>query len=98
MGANGDQDPPLLQRVFWALIEGATATALLVAGGKDSLGALQVTPSETVNQLTFHPQLNFEMFNYNNKLIGAFNFINFPPRQQVLQQDFHTPSFSVLLL
>ena len=43
MGANGDQDPPLLQRVFWALIEGATATALLVAGGTDSLTALQVT-------------------------------------------------------
>ena len=42
MGANGDQDPPLLQRVFWALIEGATATALLVAGGSDSLTALQV--------------------------------------------------------
>ena len=43
MGANGDQDPPLLQRVFWALIEGATATALLVAGGTDSLTALQVS-------------------------------------------------------
>ena len=29
------------QRVFWALTEGATATALLVAGGKDGLVALQ---------------------------------------------------------
>lgn len=42
MSANGDQDPPVLQRVFWALIEGGTATALLVAGGSDSLKALQV--------------------------------------------------------
>ena len=29
------------QRVFWALTEGATATALLTAGGKDGLVALQ---------------------------------------------------------
>ena len=29
------------QRVFWALTEGATATALLVAGGKEGLVALQ---------------------------------------------------------
>ena len=41
--ANGDPDPPAIQRVFWALTEGATATALLVAGGKDSLNALQVS-------------------------------------------------------
>ena len=45
MAANGDQEPPTLQRVFWALVEGATATALLVAGGKDSLDALQVYPT-----------------------------------------------------
>ena len=42
MSANGDQEPPIPQRVFWALVEGATATALLVAGGKESLSALQV--------------------------------------------------------
>jgi len=41
MSANGDQDPPIPQRVFWALVEGATATALLVAGGSDALKALQ---------------------------------------------------------
>jgi len=41
MAANGDQEPPTLQRVFWAVLEGGTATALLVAGGADSLGALQ---------------------------------------------------------
>ncbi len=40
--SNGDPDPPTIQRVFWAVMEGATATALLVAGGKDGLLALQV--------------------------------------------------------
>jgi len=41
MAANGDQNPPKVQRVFWACLEGATATALLVAGGKEALSALQ---------------------------------------------------------
>jgi choline-glycine betaine transporter len=41
LAANGMEDPPRAQRVFWALCEGATATALLVAGGTDALGALQ---------------------------------------------------------
>jgi len=41
ISANGDQDPPVLQRLFWALVEGATATSLLVVGGPDSLNALQ---------------------------------------------------------
>ena len=34
MAANGDQEPPKLQRVFWAITEGATATALLAAGNE----------------------------------------------------------------
>ena len=42
LSSNGDPDPPRIQRVFWALTEGATATALLVSGGKDGLSALQV--------------------------------------------------------
>ena len=41
LSSNGDPDPPSIQRVFWALMEGATATALLVAGGKEGLSALQ---------------------------------------------------------
>lgn len=41
MSANGCQDPPIPQRIFWALVEGATATALLVAGGSESLSALR---------------------------------------------------------
>ena len=49
LSSNGDPEPPKVQRVFWALMEGATATALLVAGGKKGLTALQVNlifPSE----------------------------------------------------
>jgi len=41
LSANGNPDPPIAQRVFWALTEGAAATALLTAGGKESLQALQ---------------------------------------------------------
>ena len=41
LSANGHQDPPVLQRIFWALTEGACATALLIAGGSNSLEALQ---------------------------------------------------------
>ena len=41
LSANGDPEPPVIQRIFWALTEGATATALLYVGGKDALNALQ---------------------------------------------------------
>ena len=41
LSANGDPEPPVLQRIFWALTESATTTALLYAGGKDALIALQ---------------------------------------------------------
>ena len=41
LSANGDPNPPVAQRVFWALTEGAVATALLCAGGTDALTALQ---------------------------------------------------------
>lgn len=39
--ANGNPHPPIPQRVFWAFTEGAAATALLVAGGKDAITAVQ---------------------------------------------------------
>lgn len=41
LSANGSPDPPVVQRIFWALTEGACATALLTAGGADALTALQ---------------------------------------------------------
>ncbi|NVK19315.1 MAG: BCCT family transporter [Methylocystaceae bacterium] len=39
--AGGKVDAPVPQRIFWAVIEGAVAGALLFGGGKDALGALQ---------------------------------------------------------
>jgi len=41
LASNGHEDHHWLQRVVWAFTEGAVATALLVAGGSDALGALQ---------------------------------------------------------
>lgn len=39
--AGGKVDVPVVQRVFWAVIEGVIAAALLFGGGADALGALQ---------------------------------------------------------
>ncbi len=39
--AGGKVDAPVPQRIFWAVIEGVVAGALLFGGGKDALGALQ---------------------------------------------------------
>lgn len=41
LSANGNPDPPIAQRIFWALTEGACATALLKAGGTVALDALR---------------------------------------------------------
>jgi len=41
LSANGFGNPPMLQKVYWAVTEGACATALVVAGGAASLDALQ---------------------------------------------------------
>ncbi|RMX43466.1 hypothetical protein pdam_00001886 [Pocillopora damicornis] len=41
LSANGEEEPPVIQRVFWALTEGACATALLYSGGTNGLKALQ---------------------------------------------------------
>ena len=41
LASNGHPEPPRLQRLLWALLEGITATALLVAGGQKALSALQ---------------------------------------------------------
>ena len=41
LAANGDFDTSPFLRAFWALIEGATATALIVAGGESSLASAQ---------------------------------------------------------
>ena len=41
LASNGHPEPPRLQRLLWALLEGITASALLVAGGREALSALQ---------------------------------------------------------
>jgi len=41
LASNGHPEPPRLQRLLWALLEGITATSLLVAGGRQALSALQ---------------------------------------------------------
>eukprot|EP00494_Astrolonche_serrata_P025854 UN26115 len=35
MCCNGEEDPPMVQRIFWALSEGAVASVLLAAGDAD---------------------------------------------------------------
>ncbi|MDY6797924.1 MAG: BCCT family transporter [Pseudomonadota bacterium] len=39
--AGGKTDAPTAQRVFWAVMEGAIAAALIFGGGDDALGAIQ---------------------------------------------------------
>jgi len=39
--SGGKLDSPVPQRIFWAIMEGAVAVALLLAGGADALNALQ---------------------------------------------------------
>jgi len=39
--SNGLQEPPVLQRIFWGIAEGAVAFSLLEAGGPDAISALQ---------------------------------------------------------
>lgn len=41
LASNGDNEPPVSQRIFWAMVEGACATSLLAAGGKSALVAIQ---------------------------------------------------------
>ena len=57
LSANGDPDPPIIQRVFWAFTEGATATAALKAGGIDTLTALQT--ASIASGLVYTVILNF---------------------------------------
>ena len=67
MAANGDQNPPRLQRVFWAMVEGAAATALLIAGGKEALSAVQVNFLALILSLDMWLHLNSQ---------SAFSFQN----------------------
>ncbi|MPZ60385.1 MAG: BCCT family transporter [Propionibacteriales bacterium] len=41
LASGGDENPPVWSRVFWAVLEGAVAAALLIAGGDNALLALR---------------------------------------------------------
>lgn len=45
--AGGELNPPVAQRVFWAVLEGVVAAVLLIVGGKESLNALQTASVST---------------------------------------------------
>ena len=47
LSANGNPEPPVLQRIFWAFTEGACATALLYTGGSKALAAMQTVSIAT---------------------------------------------------
>ncbi|MDD4242139.1 MAG: choline BCCT transporter BetT [Smithellaceae bacterium] len=49
LASGGEDDPPVWQRIFWALSEGLVAVALLLAGG---LGALQTAAIATALPFT----------------------------------------------
>jgi len=43
LASNGNPNPPLSQRIFWALSEGAVAAVLLLAGGLAALQTASIT-------------------------------------------------------
>lgn len=45
--AGGDLNPPVQQRIFWAVLEGVVAAVLLIVGGKESLEALRTASVST---------------------------------------------------
>ncbi len=51
--AGGKVDAPVLQRVFWAFMEGAIAVALLWIGGTEAIQALQAGAISTALPFTF---------------------------------------------
>jgi hypothetical protein len=58
MAANGAQDPPLVQKIFWAFTEGAAAAALLLSSDEDdptaALNAVKALPIVLGLPYTFH--------------------------------------------
>lgn len=51
--AGGKVDAPVMQRVFWAFMEGAIAAALLWVGGTQAIQALQAGAISTALPFTF---------------------------------------------
>lgn len=90
LSANGNPDPPVAQRIFWALTEGACATALLTAGGSKALTALQTaaivsglpyTPVLTLLCVSVwrvlkmeHDEVSENEYNFSTSLLEVINF------------------------
>ncbi|MBD1577775.1 MULTISPECIES: BCCT family transporter [Vibrio] len=51
--AGGKIDSPVPQRIFWAVVQGAVAMALLWVGGSDAIGALQAAAVSTALPFVF---------------------------------------------
>ncbi len=51
--SGGKVDAPVAQRIFWAIVEGLVAIALLYIGGKEALSALQAGSIATALPFTF---------------------------------------------
>jgi len=58
LAANGQEEPPLSQKIFWAFTEGAAAAALLLSAGDDNpkaaLNAVKALPIVLGLPYTFH--------------------------------------------
>jgi len=58
LAANGQEEPPLTQKIFWAFTEGAAAAALLLSAGDDkpkaALNAVKALPIVLGLPYTFH--------------------------------------------
>ena len=52
LATNGDFDSSPLLKAFWAIMEGVTATALIVAGGNASLMAVQTMAIMSASPMT----------------------------------------------
>ena len=60
--SGGHPDPPIWQRIFWAVTEGVVAAALLLVGGDQALQALQT--ASVVTGLPFACILVFIAFSF----------------------------------
>ena len=71
--SGGKIDSPVFQRVFWAVMEGLIAIALLIAGGKDALNALQT--AVVLSGLPFSLILLMMIYSLHKGLTKDFAFL-----------------------
>ena len=97
LSANGNPDPPILQRIFWSFTEGACTTALIKAGGQSAFTALETVAmaggllyAVILNLMCVSlwrsmqieaGDYNLDQPNFNSGLVSAFDF---PTRKRFL--------------